>query len=116
MGIKTLIFLYHQTSQTSIRRSLPAGARFWVPSAKAATGVGTPLTEKAIGAGVLLRLGGLRAIEQPLIGHRETIPIPIDEFLFLGRFFYFFLSFPFCLIPHSEFYIPPCTTLGAWLP
>jgi hypothetical protein len=120
MGIKTLIFLYHQTSETSIGRSLPAGARFWVPPAKAAAGVGTPLTEKTIRAGVLLLPAGLRAIEQSLGGYRESIPIPIDEFFFLGRFFYFGLYpvlyglyLPLRLIPHSAFRPAPRGVQGS---
>ena len=79
MGIKTLIFLYHQTSQTSIRRSLPAGARFWVPSAKAATGVGTPLAEVAIRAGMFLRPPLLRAIEKPLGAYFKAPSLGIGE-------------------------------------
>jgi hypothetical protein len=62
----------------------------------------------AIRAGVFLRPGGFRAIEQSLGGYRETIAIPIDELLFLGRIFYLVLSpmlsvlcFPFWFIPHS---------------
>jgi len=91
------------SSKTSIRRSFSAGARFRVSSAKAATGVGTPLTEIAIRAGVLLRLAGPWAIEQPLIGYRETIPILIDEVFVLRRFIYFVLHFPVWLVPHSKF-------------
>jgi hypothetical protein len=95
MGIQIPIFLYHQTSQTSIGRSFTARTRFRVPSAKAAPRVGTPLAKVAIRAGMFLLSALLRAIEHPLIGYRETIPVPIDEFLFLGRVLYFFLYFPF---------------------
>jgi hypothetical protein len=115
MGIEILIFLYHQTSPTSIRRSLSAGARSRIPLAEAAPGVGTPLAEIAIRAGALLRPAGLRAIEQPLIGHRETIPIPIDEVFFLGRFFYsilyltlYGLGLPLGSIPHSALHYVEC--------
>ena len=68
---------------------------------------------------MLLRPAGLRAIEQPLGGYREPIPIPIDEFLFLGSVYYFVLypalsllrsladslGLPLRLIPHSAFRI-----------
>jgi hypothetical protein len=59
---------------------------------------------------VFLRPGGLRAIEHALGGYREPIPVPIDEFRFLGRISLFVLylmlsvlSFLFLFVPHSEF-------------
>ena len=112
MGNKASIFLYHQTSETSIERSLFGRARVRNSSTKAAPGVGTPLAEIAVRAGVLLRPAGLRAIEQPLGGYRKKISILIDEFLFLRGTLYLVLCrvlpvlcFPF--MPVLQFHSPP---------
>jgi hypothetical protein len=59
---------------------------------------------------VFLHPGGLGTIEHSLGCYREPIPLPIDEFLFLGRIFSFIfypmfsiLFFPFLPVPHSQF-------------
>ena len=116
MGNKASIFLYHQTSETSIERSLFGRARVRNSSTKAAPGVGTPLTKIAIGAGVLLRPARLRAIEQSLGGYRKTIPIRVDEFLFLRGILYLVLCrvlpalcFPFMPVP--QFHPPPANQI-----
>jgi hypothetical protein len=103
-AFKLLLFLYHQSRETSIGRSFPFPAPFGVLPAKVAARVGAPLAKMAIRARVfLLPIPSPGAEEKALRRHLEATLPHDDEFLFLLiPLFICRQAPPDTLIPYSQ--------------